>query len=199
MTISTSKLESTLVSMAGTLIYLREMASVLASKPIVPKAVASDMPATLGELAVLGVQFEAARRAAAADAQPFLDDWLTRVGLHVGGVFDAKTARRHAPGDPLRITGGVERVALLAVPIAGVRVVDVTLIGAELHVPRLGIVRSVDEIPVRDQADQNLCALRDVKTVDPVTGASRIALHVRIPLKTDDRTAWARAGNLDML
>ena len=74
MNISTSKLESTMVSMAGTLIYLRDMTATLVKKPVVPKAVAPAMTATQGELAVLEVQCEATRRAAVADAQPFLDE-----------------------------------------------------------------------------------------------------------------------------
>lgn len=199
MTLSNSKLESTLVSMAGTLIYLREMTGVLAKKPVVPKAVAPNMLATQGALVVLGAQFEATRLAAVSDAQPFLDEWMRRVGIEVGGIFRARTVRAYTHGQPLGVTGGIEKVHLHQFAVSGIRVVDITLVGAKIQVPGVGQVDALEGIPVRDQASFNLTALRDVETLDPATGAKRNVLHVRIPLQEAERSNWARSGDLELL
>lgn len=195
MNISNSKLESNMVSMAGTLIYLREMTATLVKKPVVPKAVAPVMTATQGELAVLEVQFEATRRAAVADAQPFLDEWLRRTGLTVGGVFRGRTARAFAHGPELQVTGGIEAARLYNHLVNGTRVVDITLADARISTGSMsGTV--VDDIPVKEQSAYNLVALRDFDEPGPAGEALSKVLHVRIPIQESERGNWARSGNL---
>lgn len=195
MNISDSKLESTMVSMAGTLIYLREMTATLLKKPVVPKAVASLMAATQGELAMLEVQFEATRRAASADAQPFLDEWLQRTGLQLGGILRGQTVRTFTHGHRLSVTGGIESARLYNHLVSGIRVVDITLVDAEIVYPH-GAVARVEDIPAREQADLNLVALRDFQVRDEGSGAVAKALHVRVPIQAAERTSWAHLGNL---
>jgi hypothetical protein len=197
MNISTSKLESTMVSMAGTLIYLRDMTATLVKKPVVPKAVAPVMTATQGELAVLEVQFEATRRAAVADAQPFLDEWLKRTGLEVGGIFRGRTSRAFTHGPELQVSGGIEAARLYNHLVNGIRVVDITLVDARIT-SLFGLGAVVDDIPVKEQASYNLVALRDFDVADETAGTSSKVLHVRIPIQESERKDWARSGNLSL-
>lgn len=197
MNISNSKLESTMVSMAGTLIYLREMSATLVKKPVVPKAVAPVMFATQGELAVLEVQFEATRRAAVADAQPFLDEWLRRVSLQVGGVFRGTTWRAFGHGPELQVTGGIEAARVYNHLVSGIRVVDLALVDAKL-VSLFGSGAAVADIPVKEQASYNLVALRDFDAPDATSGTTAKVLHVCVPIQETERTSWARNGNLSL-
>lgn len=195
MNISNSKLESTMVSMAGTLLYLREMRATLLKKPLVPKTVAGLMTATHAELSKLEVQFESTRRAAALDAQPFLTEWLRRTGMQLGGIFRAKTARTFGPGIELTVSGGIEAAHLYCHAVAGIRVVELTLADAEIALLQ-GVVSTIGDIPVREQASYNLVALRDADVHDQVSGTSKRVLQVRIPIQGTERTGWARCGNL---
>lgn len=194
MNISNSKLESTLVSMAGTLIYLRDMTSNVAKKPVVPKAVAPVMTSTQGELAMLEVQFEATRRAAHVDAQPFLNEWLRRAGLQVGGVFRGCTVALGA-GRSLHVEGGIDSAQLYSCVVAGIRVVDIALAHACISLPHYS-VSTVSGIPTQAQDSYNLVALRDFEVIDSVSGAQKKVLHVRIPIQEAERTGWASSGKL---
>lgn len=184
-----------MVSMAGTLIYLREMKATLLKKPLVPKTVAGLMTATHAELSKLEVQFGVTRRAAAADAQPFLNEWLRRTDMQVGGIFRAQTARAFGPGVELTLTGGIEDAHLYCHAVAGIRVVELTLSNAQITLPQ-GVVSTIGDIPVREQASYNLVALRDADVRDPVSGTAKRVLQVRIPIQGAERTGWARCGNL---
>ena len=194
MNISNSKLESTLVSMAGTLIYLRDMTSTLAKKPVVPKAVAPVMTSTQGELAMLEVQFEAARRAAHVDAQPFLDEWLRRTGLQIGGVFRGRTVAI-GPGRSLQVEGGIDSAQLYNCVVAGIRVVDIALADACIALPHY-TVPTVSGIPTQAQDSYNLVAMRDFEVIDSAAGTRKEVLHVRVPIQYAERTAWASSGKL---
>ena len=194
MNISNSKLESTLVSMAGTLIYLRDMASTLAKKPVVPKAVAPIMTSTQDELAKLEAQFDAARRAAHVDAQPFLNEWLRRTGLQVGGVFRGRTVAIGS-GRSLQVEGGIDSAQLYSCAVAGIRVVDIALADASISLPHYS-VPTVSGIPTQAQDAYNLVALRDFEVVDSASGARKEVLHVRIPIQDAERTGWASSGKL---
>lgn len=196
MQVSNTKLESMLVSMAGTLIYLREMTATLVKKPVVPKAVAPVMTTTLGALDVLEVQFETTRRAAVADAQPFLEEWLRRNSLLPGGVFRGQTERAFAGGPRLQVTGGIESARLYNHMVSGIRVVDITLVDAKIALPHRAAAGCVDDIPVGEQGNFNLVALRDFEVRDEATGAVTKVLHARIPIQESERAGWASCGNL---
>jgi len=197
MTLKGPKLEAALVSMAGTFIYLHELASTLNAKPLVPKSVEGLMHGTQGELAGLQVQLEATRQAALKDAEPLLTAWLNQMGLHVGGVLRARTQAR--AGTPLWVTGGIARARLHHYAINGSRVVDIALDGAKLSLPDARILSLVNDIPVREQASFNLNALRDVETKDLTTGAMSKALHVRVALQATQRRRWQRDGLLELM
>lgn len=200
MAIRTPKqLEALLVSMAGTLIYLHDMAATLAKKPLIPKAVEADMAATGKELDILRMQFQAARQTALQDIQPLLDDWLRQVDLQVGGMFRARTHRAYHSGPELMVTGGIEHAQLHHLMVMGVRVVDIKLIGAQIRMPDGRTIAKVSDIAVRDQENYNLTALREVETKDPVSGATSTCLHVRVALQADQRSQWTRSGNLELL
>lgn len=196
-----NKLESSLVSMAGTLIYLQEMETTLTDKPIVPKSVVSHMARTQGELDMLKVQCKAVRLAAERDAAPLLEQWLEQVHLPVGGILTARTApyyRGYSAGNTLMVRGGIERVRLHHYLVNAVRVVDITLVGAELELPDGRKLRTLSEIPVREQSSYNTLALRDYEHKHPDTGEVSRVLHIRVPIQAEQREKWARCNNLEL-
>ncbi|KVP75367.1 hypothetical protein WJ96_06290 [Burkholderia ubonensis] len=196
-----SKLEATLVSMAGTFMYLHDMVSTLNRKPLVPRAVEPLMAATMTELDTLKAQFEASRQAALKDAQPLLDEWLSQVGLTVGGVIRGVSWRRalgSTRGATLTFEGGIANARLHHFALDGARVVDFTLDGAQLRLPSGQIARTVADIPVRAESMYNLTALKDIETKDARTGEASPVLHVRVPLQAVQREQWMRNGNLEL-
>ncbi|WP_157657810.1 hypothetical protein [Burkholderia ubonensis] len=195
-----NKLEASLVSMTGTLIYLNDMEKTLKRKPLVPRSVESLMAPTQVELEALSKQFQATREAAVKDAQPLLDEWLRKMGLSVGGCISGCTWRHLAGrhGSTLTFEGGIEHARLHRYALSGTRVVDFTLVGARLGLPSGSFVRTVEDIPVRNQADFNFCALSDVQTLDARTGETVRVLHVYVPLQEDQRERWARLGDLEL-
>ncbi|KVP39678.1 hypothetical protein [Burkholderia ubonensis] len=196
MAIKGNKLEAALVSMAGTFIYLHDMVTTLNRKPVVPRAVEPFMASTLAALNALTAQFEASRQAALKDAQPLLDDWLNQVGLPVGGIIKGRT--RHRGGRSLTFEAGIEHARLHHYAIDGARVVDFTLVGAQIR-HDAGVARTVSGISIRDQGSYNLTALKDIETKDARTGDTSEVLHVRVPLQAVQREKWSRFGDLELL
>lgn len=196
MALKGNKLEGALVSMAGTLVYLHEMAAVLAKKPVVPQSVAAMMVDTQRELDTLGKQLAASNAAVGKEAQPLLDEWLRLRGLSVGGCFSGRTTR--SAGKSLTITGGVAHAQLYPRMIGGVRVVVVRLVGGQIGLPDGQVVRTVSEIPVQDQDSYYLRALRDIKAKVAEPDVTSLVLHVLVPIQEVQRMNWAHEGVLEL-
>jgi hypothetical protein len=193
-----NKLESTLVSMTGSVIYLHDLSTTLEKKPIVPQAVTALMPETQSEVSALKSHFERALAVVRREAQPFLNEWLAHQSLLVGGVFRGRTrgcTLRHF--DTLTVEGGIEHAQLHRYLIDGARTVDFTLIDARLGLPDGSVVNCVNDVPTT-RWHFNLTALRDVVAKDPASGAQVRKVHVRVPLQGPMRDRWARDGELKL-
>lgn len=203
MTLTEKKLEAALISMAGSFIYLRDMASTLEKKPVIPKGIADYMPGTQEKLSKLALCFAEAEKSAHEESKALVEQWLERVGLSLKGVFRGETFmgyRAMVSTEKMSICGGIESARLHSVMISGTRVVDITLSGAEIVLPDGRKVRSVNEVPIRERVSSfNLTALRDYEKEDPMTKVKSIDVHVRVPIQAEQRRKWAIAGNLVIL
>jgi hypothetical protein len=193
-----NKLESTLVSMTGSVIYLHDLSKTLEKKPIVPQSVTELMPETQAQVASLKSHFERSLAVVRKEAQPFLDEWLAQQSLLVGGVFRGSTrGRTFGHFDTLTVEGGIEHAQLHRYLIDGTRTVDFTLIGARLGLPDGSVVNCVNDVPTT-RWHFNLTALHDVVAKDPASGAEARTVHVRVPLQGLMRDRWARDGELEL-
>ncbi|HDR9103753.1 TPA: hypothetical protein QDB04_000527 [Burkholderia vietnamiensis] len=200
MAMTEKQLESALVSMTGTLIYLREMVNTLNRKPVIPVAVAPLMPDTAYKVGELQSAFEAAELAARAEAQPLLDEWLMRRGLVAGGILRATTFGRYSGGAKSNVTGGIVSMRLHAHLDEGVRVVAVYLAEPAITVPGGLTYTGLNAMPqrFRYQSECNFNAFGDA-TVKDASGSEIKALRVSVPIQAKQRTEWARRGNLELL
>lgn len=198
MAVTDKKLEAKLVSMAGTLIHLDKVESLLINKPMIPLPVTEHMSDTKRQLDTLMAQCQLTRQAALADARPLLDTWLAQMGLPVGGVLSIST-RRAKLGAVLHVTGGIAAARLHHALVAGARVVDFTLTGATIRLPDGDILNQVADIPVSEQSGYQLTALKDITTKNLQTGTTDVALHVRIAIQAAQRLRQFRAGTLILL
>jgi hypothetical protein len=195
-----SKLESTLVSMAGTLIYLRGLAATLSAKPIVPQAVTSHMPHTGNEVAALKLQFESAQRAAHQEAQPFVDEWLRLVGLQVGGVIRGTMGHRiSSRTDVLTFEGGIADARLHHSPVNGVRVMSFTLDGARISLSDGSSGALLSELTESlNRGHFNTTAMRETVDEDAEAGTKVRKLHVHVPVQARMREDWVRCHTLQL-
>ena len=194
MATKSNKLESALVSMAGTLIYLQELESTLTSKPMVPKAVSTYMARTQAELDVLKAQCNATRLAATNDADPLLATWLEQLHIPVGGIL---AANFWTYSGMAKVQGGVARATLHPFLLVGLRVVDIVLEGAEICLPDGRVIRSFSELSANDQFLHQTVPLRECEHTPPDRGSSRV-LHVYIPIQDVNRKTWARKKCLEL-
>ncbi|MBU9200249.1 hypothetical protein KTD31_02365 [Burkholderia multivorans] len=200
MAMTEKQLESALLSMTGTLIYLKEMANTLNRKPVLPTAVSHLMPDTAYKVGELQTAFDAAEMAARAEAQPLLEEWQARVGLVAGGILRATTFSRFSGSHKAEVTGGIVSAKLNSYLAEGLRVVVVRLEGAAIRTSDGRTYASLADMPerFRYQSEHNFNALADATYTD--TGGAKVqALHVLVPIQAKQRTEWARRGNLEML
>jgi hypothetical protein len=195
-----TKLEATLVSMTGTLVYLRDLAATLSAKPIVPQSVTSHMPKTGAEIAALKLQFEGALRVAHQEAQPFVDEWLRLVGLQVGGVIRGTMGHRiSSRTDVLTFEGGIAHACLHHHLVSGVRVMSFTLEGPRISLSDGSSGASLSELmDSLKRGHFNTTALRE-SLDDDVEAATKVRkLHVHVPVQARMREDWVRGHTLQL-
>ena len=195
-----TKLEAALVSMTGTLVYLRDLAATLSAKPIVPQSVTSHMPQTRAEIAALKLQFENAQRVAHQEAQPFVDEWLRLVGLQVGGVIRGTMGHRiSSRTDVLTFEGGIAHARLHHYLVSGVRVMSFTLEGARISLSdgSSGTLLSELREPL-NRGHFNTTAMRETIDDDAESGTKVRKLHVHVPVQARMREDWVRGHTLQL-
>lgn len=176
--------EQNLISMVSSLIHLRTIGEELGKKPFVIPRMADVMKGSVGEFELLNAQFDRTEEALQVEARPYLEDWLSAVGMSVGGEvrFEGSNGRGVA-----RMRGRLAGVRLYPRVLHGKRCVELLLEEAEFT-PGSGSSFQAYE----DFSQQALAPVLNggsrayrIKEKD-AAGVERFVVKVTLPIKVDD-------------